>query len=52
MANYFETEGRESLEYFCYTNRMHIEVISKQDQSIESVKIITLKRDETVTEEI
>ena len=52
VANYFETEGRESLEYFCYTNRMHIEVISKQDQSIESVKIITLKRDETVTEEI
>ncbi len=52
VANYFETEGRESLEHLCHTNRMHIEVISKQDQSIESIKIITLKRDETITEEI
>ena len=52
VANYFETEGRESLEHFCHKNKMHIEVISKEDQSMESVKIITMKRDETVTEEI
>ncbi len=52
VANYFETEGRDSLEHFCQSNRMHIEVVGKEDQPIESVEIITLKNDETITEEI
>lgn len=52
VANYFETEGREFLEHFCEVNKMHIEVMSGEDQSMESIKIITARKDEILTEEI
>ncbi len=52
VAHYFETEGRDSLMHFSHIYQIHIEVVSKEDQPIESVEVITLKKGEVIIEEL
>ncbi len=52
VAYYFETEGGKTLEHSCSVNNMYIEIVKKEDQPIELVKVLTYKNGEIITEEI
>jgi ribonuclease G len=52
VANYFETEGKNTLEYSCVKNKMHIEVVHNESSPIELVEVITYSNDEVIKEEI
>ncbi len=52
VANYFETEGKNTLEYSCVKNKMHIEIVHEESKPIELVEVITYNNDNIVKEEI
>ncbi|MEJ2306321.1 MAG: hypothetical protein P8Y30_02040, partial [candidate division WOR-3 bacterium] len=52
VAIYFETEGKNTLEYSCVKNKMHIEVIHNESNPIELVEVITYDNDNVIKEEI
>ncbi len=52
VAIYFETEGKNTLEYSCGKNKMHIEIVHEEDKPIELVEVITYNKNEIVKEEI
>lgn len=52
VAIYFEKEGKNTLEYSCIKNKMHIEIVHKESNPIELVEVITYNNDEVVKEEI
>lgn len=52
VAIYFETEGKDTLEYSCAKNNMHIEIVHKENNPIELVEVITYKNKEVIKEEI
>ncbi len=52
VAIYFETEGKNTLEYSCGKNKMHIEIVHEEDKPIELVEVISYKKNEIVKEEI
>lgn len=52
VANYFESEGKESLSHFSKKHNMHLTVESKKDQPLEVVEVLTLKGEEMTSEEI
>jgi ribonuclease G len=52
VAIYFEKEGKNTLEYSCVKNKMHIEIVHKESNPIELVEVITYNNDEVVKEEI
>jgi len=52
VAIYFETEGKNTLEYSCGKNKMHIEIVHEEDKPTELVEVITYSKNEVVKEEI
>ncbi len=52
VAIYFETEGKNTLEYSCVKNKMHIEVIHNESNPIELVEVITYDNENVIKEEI
>jgi ribonuclease G len=52
VAIYFEKEGKNTLEYSCVKNKMHIEIVHKESNPIELVEVITYNNDEVIKEEI
>ena len=52
VATYFEKEGKNTLEYSCVKNRMHIEIIHNEASPIELVEVISYNNDEVIKEEI
>jgi len=52
VAIYFETEGKNTLEYSCEKNKMHIEIVHEEDKPTELVEVITYNKNAVVKEEI
>jgi len=52
VAIYFETEGKNTLEYSCVKNKMHIEIIHNERNPIELVEVITYNNADVIKEEI
>jgi len=52
VAIYFETEGKNTLEYSCGKNKMHLEIIHEENKPIELVEVITYNKNEIIKEEI
>ncbi len=52
VAIYFEKEGKNTLEYSCVKNKMHIEIIHDETNPMELVEVITYNNEEVIKEEI
>ncbi len=52
VAIYFETEGKNTLEYSCEKNKMHVEIVHTENNPIELLEVITYNKEEIIKEEI
>ncbi|MEO0293630.1 MAG: Rne/Rng family ribonuclease [candidate division WOR-3 bacterium] len=52
VAIYFENEGKNTLDYSCKKNNMHIEFVYNENSPLEFVEVITYNNGEVIREEI